>query len=123
MLVDLLGLERLTNAFGLLLLFQGAAAVIGPPIAGMLIVTWRTSPQMILFSGKMYDLRGSYDDAFYLMGALVAMSGLMLFSLPFIQKKHSVDDDLLDAKEIDENMKKNGSVDYLPVPQTNGANC
>lgn len=33
-LVDLLGLERLTNAFGLLLLFQGVASLIGPPIGG-----------------------------------------------------------------------------------------
>lgn len=33
-LVDLLGLDRLTNAFGLLLLFQGIASVIGPPIIG-----------------------------------------------------------------------------------------
>ena len=33
-LVDLLGLDHLTNAFGLLLLFQGIASLIGPPIAG-----------------------------------------------------------------------------------------
>lgn len=33
-LVDLVGLDRLTNAFGLLLLFQGAASFIGAPIAG-----------------------------------------------------------------------------------------
>lgn len=33
-LVDLLGLEKLTNAFGLLLLFQGIASLVGPPIAG-----------------------------------------------------------------------------------------
>lgn len=33
-LVDLLGLSRLTNAFGLLLLFQGVASFLGPPIAG-----------------------------------------------------------------------------------------
>lgn len=33
-LVDLLGLEKLTNAFGLLLLFQGVASLIGPPLAG-----------------------------------------------------------------------------------------
>lgn len=33
-LVDLLGLDKLTNAFGLLLLFQGVATVIGPPIVG-----------------------------------------------------------------------------------------
>lgn len=34
-LVDLLGLEKLTNAFGLLLLFQGIASLIGPPFAGI----------------------------------------------------------------------------------------
>jgi MFS transporter, MCT family, solute carrier family 16 (monocarboxylic acid transporters), member 14 len=33
-LVDLLGLEMLTNAFGVLLLFQGIASLLGPPIAG-----------------------------------------------------------------------------------------
>lgn len=35
-LVDLLGIEKLTNAFGLLLLFQGIASLIGPPFAGRL---------------------------------------------------------------------------------------
>ena len=35
-LVDLLGLENLTNAFGLLLLFQGIASFVGPPIGGKL---------------------------------------------------------------------------------------
>ena len=33
-LVDLLGLEMLTNSFGLVLMFQGIATLIGPPIAG-----------------------------------------------------------------------------------------
>lgn len=37
-LVDLLGLDKLTNAFGLLLLFQGIASVIGPPIIGKYMV-------------------------------------------------------------------------------------
>lgn len=32
--VDLIGLEKLTNAFGFLMLFQGLAATIGSPIAG-----------------------------------------------------------------------------------------
>lgn len=31
---ELLGLEKLTSAFGLLLLFQGLAVTIGSPIAG-----------------------------------------------------------------------------------------
>lgn len=34
LVVDLLGLEKLTNAFGLLLLFQGVAAAVGAPLAG-----------------------------------------------------------------------------------------
>ena len=37
-LVDLLGLDKLTNAFGLLLMFQGIASVIGPPIIGKLML-------------------------------------------------------------------------------------
>lgn len=32
--VDLLGLDKLTNAFGFLLLFQGIAAIFGSPLAG-----------------------------------------------------------------------------------------
>ena len=32
--IELLGLEKLTNAFGLLLLPQGIAIMIGAPIAG-----------------------------------------------------------------------------------------
>ena len=33
-LVDLLGLDKLTNAFGLLSLFRGIASIMGPPIIG-----------------------------------------------------------------------------------------
>lgn len=33
-LVDLIGLDRLTSSFGLLLLFQGIASIAGSPIAG-----------------------------------------------------------------------------------------
>lgn len=32
--VDLIGLEKLTNGFGLIILFQGVAAIIGAPTAG-----------------------------------------------------------------------------------------
>ncbi|XP_046542426.1 monocarboxylate transporter 12-like [Haliotis rubra] len=68
-LVDLLGLDHLTNSFGLLLLFQGAATFIGPPMAG-----W------------MYDWTGSYDISFHVNGAMIAISGLMLFFIPCVQR-------------------------------------
>lgn len=34
-LVELITLERFTNAYGLLLLIQGIANLVGPPLAGM----------------------------------------------------------------------------------------
>ena len=48
-LVDLLGLDKLTNAFGLLLLFQGIASVMGPPIIGRLYKVVHTFFYPMLF--------------------------------------------------------------------------
>ncbi|KAG6457555.1 hypothetical protein O3G_MSEX010382 [Manduca sexta] len=69
-LVDLLGLERLTNAFGLLLLFQGIASLIGPPFAGLL-----------------YDALQSYAPGFYVAGGTISLSGLILFFIPVIERR------------------------------------
>lgn len=33
-LVDLLGLDKLTNAFGLLIMFRGVAGIFGTPLIG-----------------------------------------------------------------------------------------
>lgn len=67
-LVDLLGIDRLTNAFGLLLMFQGVSTLIGPPIAGWL-----------------YDGTGSYNISFYVAGTVVAFSGALLYIIPLIR--------------------------------------
>lgn len=75
-LVDLLGLEMLTNSFGLLLMFQGIATLIGPPIAGWL-----------------YDGTGSYDVSFIVAGVIVAVSGIMLFFIPLVRRCIPDDDD------------------------------
>lgn len=68
-LVELISLERFTNAYGLLLLVQGIANLIGPPLAG-----WIT------------DLTGNYDLAFYLAGFFIAISGLLMMLLPAKRK-------------------------------------
>ena len=53
-LVDLLGLDKLTNAFGLLLLFQGIASVIGPPFIGKCtqIGQWIPNPNWAVDTGS-----------------------------------------------------------------------
>uniref|UniRef100_U5EMP4 Putative monocarboxylate transporter 1 n=1 Tax=Corethrella appendiculata TaxID=1370023 RepID=U5EMP4_9DIPT len=68
-LVDLLGLDKLTNAFGLLLLFQGIASFLGPPLAGWL-----------------YDITLTYNAGFLLAGITIALSGIILFSIPSMEK-------------------------------------
>ncbi|XP_068151506.1 LOW QUALITY PROTEIN: monocarboxylate transporter 12 [Drosophila tropicalis] len=68
-LVDLLGMDKLTNAFGLLLLFQGVASFIGPPIGG-----------------SLYDLTLSYTPAFIMAGLMIAVSGLVMFAIPPLQR-------------------------------------
>nr|CAD2190488.1 unnamed protein product [Meloidogyne enterolobii] len=64
-LVDLVGVDRLTNAFGLLLFIQGIATFVGPPIAG-----------------KLFDLTNRYDWTFALCGICLFLSGAMLFVIP-----------------------------------------
>ncbi|XP_050297027.1 monocarboxylate transporter 3 isoform X2 [Anthonomus grandis grandis] len=68
-LVDLLGLDKLTNAFGLLILFRGAAAIIGSPMAG-----------------AIYDSTKSYDVSFYVAGGLFAVSAFTSFLAPYMKR-------------------------------------
>ncbi|XP_031332551.1 monocarboxylate transporter 7 isoform X3 [Photinus pyralis] len=68
-LVDLLGLDKLTNAFGLLILFRGAATIVGSPMAGAL-----------------YDATKSYSIPFYVAGGLFGVSALTSFIAPYLKK-------------------------------------
>uniref|UniRef100_A0A0K0DEU2 MFS domain-containing protein n=1 Tax=Angiostrongylus cantonensis TaxID=6313 RepID=A0A0K0DEU2_ANGCA len=69
-LVDILGLEKLTNAFGLLLLWQGIGTVFGPPV-----------------SGYLADLTNTYVWSFVFCGVNLLVSGMMLFSIPYFREK------------------------------------
>ncbi|GAB1597584.1 monocarboxylate transporter 12-like [Argonauta hians] len=81
-LVDLLGLENLTNSFGLTLMIQGIATLIGPP-----------------FAGWLYDETKNYEFSFYLAGLTLAGGGLLLYIIPcfkkYQKKKHPVITELI----------------------------
>jgi MFS-type transporter involved in bile tolerance (Atg22 family) len=68
-LVDLLGLDKLTNAFGLLIMFRGAAAIFGAPMIGLI-----------------YDSTKSYTISFAAAGALFAVSAVCSFLAPVGRK-------------------------------------
>ncbi|KAL4219062.1 hypothetical protein ACF0H5_021645 [Mactra antiquata] len=61
--VDILGLEKMTSSFGLLLGFQGIGSLIGPTISGL-----------------FRDVFGTYDEAFYFGGIGLFLGGLILLA-------------------------------------------
>lgn len=60
-LVELISLDNFTGAYGLLLLIQGLAGLMGPPIAGWLC-----------------DTTGAYDATFYFSGLSILASGVLM---------------------------------------------
>ncbi|KAM9336983.1 monocarboxylate transporter 9-like [Symphorus nematophorus] len=59
---QLVGVEKLAEAHGVLMFFGGVALMLGPPVVG-----------------SFYDLTQSYDLAFYLSGGCTMTGGLILF--------------------------------------------
>lgn len=90
-LADLMGLENLTNSFGLLVVARGIASLVGPPFAGI-----------------VYDITGSYDTAFYFGGLVLLVAGLISATIPFVTKK---DADTADLEEEKRKQKQNGVVE------------
>jgi len=70
MLVDLLGLELLTSAFGVLTCIRGFAAFLGPPLGGFVI--------------DISD--NNYSYAFWISSALLGVSSLIHFAAFFLKR-------------------------------------
>jgi len=71
-LVELLGLDQLTNAFGLLILFRGSSSMVGPPL-----------------SGSIYDATKSYKVSFMFSGILLLVCCALLCLVPFVSRRCS----------------------------------
>nr|QHN70702.1 karmoisin-like [Limenitis arthemis astyanax] len=69
LVVEYIGLDRLTNCFGIFLLFQGFGALLGSPIAG-----------------TIKEMTNSYDIAFGVSGAFLLFSALMCFPVDYISR-------------------------------------
>ncbi|CAH1140241.1 unnamed protein product [Phyllotreta striolata] len=68
LLVEFLGLEKLTNAFGNLILFRGTGSLLGPPLAGFIIKS------------------SGYMQCFLAGCAFFAVSAGISFAIPFVQR-------------------------------------
>ncbi|KAM6956092.1 monocarboxylate transporter 9-like [Aplochiton taeniatus] len=79
----IVGLERLTQAHGILMFFGGFGIVLGPPVVG-----W------------FFDWTQSYDLAFFFSGGCVLLGGLtlFLFALPCWDKKKTAENPTADIQ-------------------------
>uniref|UniRef100_A0A0N4ZHG8 MFS domain-containing protein n=1 Tax=Parastrongyloides trichosuri TaxID=131310 RepID=A0A0N4ZHG8_PARTI len=89
--VELYGIEKLTNAFGILLLFMGFAAISGAP-----------------FAGFVADLTGNMNYSWYIMGSIMVLSGIITIPIRKIvnwenkknsQVKHNLESELEALRE------------------------
>ena len=69
-LVDLLGLDNLTSAFGLLVLYRGVSSMVGPPVAG-----------------AVFDATQSYDSSFFMAGGFLICASLISFAAQILQRR------------------------------------
>uniref|UniRef100_A0A915JLI6 Major facilitator superfamily (MFS) profile domain-containing protein n=1 Tax=Romanomermis culicivorax TaxID=13658 RepID=A0A915JLI6_ROMCU len=103
-LVEHLGLKRLTNAFGLLILVRGFACLIGSPLAGY-----------------VYTKTENYNASFVFSGVLIVLAGVISFCIPMIEKwrvlgknarlfgGNGLVDSMMDDEEIDDRLTVNNS--------------
>ena len=70
-LVELLGLDNLTTAFGLLVLFRGVSCMVGPPVAG-----------------SVFDQTQRYDISFYMAGGFLIIAALISSFAHLLQIKN-----------------------------------
>ena len=74
-LTDLVGVARFAHVWGNANFISAIAGILGIPLAG-----W------------VYDKTQSYDPAFYLSGTIMAVSSLLPFAIPLIQKRRNTCD-------------------------------
>ncbi|XP_063911689.1 monocarboxylate transporter 3 isoform X3 [Zophobas morio] len=105
-LVDLLGLDKLTNAFGLLILFRGAAAIVGSPLAG-----------------AIYDATKTFDIPFYVAGSFFAISAITSFIAPCLKRPTGEELPVAEAPltPIDEDdEEEDAGITMAPAHKTDG---
>ncbi|CAF3180066.1 unnamed protein product [Rotaria sp. Silwood2] len=78
-LADIVGINKLSDAFGVLLLFVGIATAIGTPIVGGMRDAFAHFSRPFLWP-------------YLIFGSCTVVSGILLFAIPFLQPKKPSDD-------------------------------
>ncbi|CAF1323799.1 unnamed protein product [Rotaria sordida] len=77
-LIDIVGIDKLSDAFGVVLLFVGVATAIGTPIVGGMRDAFSHFTRPFLWP-------------YLIFGSCTVISGVILFAIPFLQRKKPSD--------------------------------
>ena len=83
--VDLVGVGKISDALGALLLFQGVAVAIGPSIVGKRNQSSLANEFVVLFPEQFET--SSQALVFRIFGGSIVISGLIIFAIPMIKRK------------------------------------
>lgn len=86
-LVDLLGLDNLTSAFGLLTLFRGFSSMIGPPINGKYQTVEESNE--IRFPGWIFEATRDYNICFSVSGGFLLLAGLISCGVDVLKRRQT----------------------------------
>ncbi|UYV68248.1 hypothetical protein LAZ67_5003602 [Cordylochernes scorpioides] len=78
--IEFTTLDKFTSAYGLLLLVEGVATLVGPPLAGN---------SLLGDLGCTFDYFRSYRLAFYILGVFFLLSGLIVFGIMALKSRVS----------------------------------
>ncbi|KAK5640858.1 hypothetical protein RI129_009405 [Pyrocoelia pectoralis] len=70
LLIDIISMEKFTNAYGLILLSEGIGNLLGPPIAGLI-----------------FDLTGNWEQSFWQAGLWIVVAGVLLLVIPYTKDR------------------------------------
>ncbi|KAF5289772.1 hypothetical protein FQA39_LY03689 [Lamprigera yunnana] len=70
LVVDIISLDKFTNAYGLILMSQGIGNLLGPPIAGLI-----------------FDLTGNWEQSFWQAGIWIVVAGILLSLMLFTENR------------------------------------
>ena len=64
----------------------------------------------LTFSGWLYDATGNYDVGFYFAGVMIFLSGVMLFAIPWLERKRDEERGETDVEDVERYIDQAGRI-------------
>lgn len=103
LLIEILPVETFTKAYGLQLMCQGLGHLAGPPLAGLLLLSFVWRFIIIIVVAYLADVSLTWRITFHVSAVSIFMSGLFIMLIPYTKNRKLFGTGLTEnEKEADE---------------------